>query len=138
MPALAAVTLLGPGDLPVLLSADLAVEPRDGPPGRRRHGPARELLSVDLASGRLAGGGPEALLPGWTAAQTLVARAARAVPDHRAMGWDVLLTCRGPVIADAWSPWRGDPASRFRRLIREAQEDEDRGQDPLGEPLDPL
>jgi hypothetical protein len=137
MPALVAVTLLGPGELPVLLSADLAVEPLDGPRGGRRHGAARELLSVDPASGRLVGGGPDALLPGWTAAQNLVARAARALPDHRAMGWDVLLTCRGPFLADAWSPWRGDPASRFRHLIREALEDQGRGQDPLGEPLDP-
>jgi hypothetical protein len=136
MPAVVAVTLLGPGDLPVLLSADLAVEPPGGPRGPHRHGPARELLRVDPASGRLVGGGPEAVLPGWTAAQALVARAARALPDHRAMGWDVLLTCRGPAIADAWSPWRGDPASRFRNLVREALEDQDRGEDPLGEPLD--
>ena len=49
-----------------------------------------------------------------------VARAARAVPDHRAMAWDVLLTCRGPVLADAWSPWRG--AAAARRLRRAADQ----------------
>jgi hypothetical protein len=136
MPALVAVTLLTPGDMPVLLSADVAVEPAGGPAGRRRHGAAREVLAVDAASGHLVGGAPDAVLPGWGAAQALVARAARAAPEHRAMGWDVLLTCRGPVIADAWSPWRGAAAARARRLVEEALDDRDRGQDPLGEPLD--
>ena len=58
LPAVVALTLLGPGDMPVLLAADLAVEPHGGPVGRRRHGEARELLAVDVASGRLVGAGP--------------------------------------------------------------------------------
>jgi len=137
MPAVVAVTLLAPGDVPVLLSADVAVESPGDADGRRRHGAARRLLAVDAASGRLVGGAPDAILPGWGAVQLLVARAARAVPDHRAMAWDVLLTCRGPVVADAWSPWRGAAAARARHLVEAALDDRDRGRDPLGEPLDP-
>jgi hypothetical protein len=137
MPAVVAVTLLTPGDMPVMLSADLAVERRGGAAGRRRHGAAREALAVDVASGHLVGGGPDALLPAWSAAQLLLARTARAVPDRRAMGWDVLLTRRGPVVADAWDPWRGGTAARVRHLVEEALDDRGRGQDPLGEPLDP-
>jgi hypothetical protein len=53
------------------------------------------------------------------------------------MGWDVLLTRRGPVVADAWDPWRGGTAARVRHLVEEALDDRGRGQDPLGEPLDP-
>ena len=137
MPAVVAVTLLGPGELPVLLSADLAVEPHGGPVGRRRHGPARELLAVDVASGRMVGGGPDAVLPAWGAAQALIARAARAAPDHRAMGWDVLLTARGPMLAAAWSPWWGPAGVRARRVVEWALRDRTLGQPPLGEPLDP-
>jgi len=137
LPAVVALTLLGPGDMPVLLAADLAVEPHGGPVGRRRHGEARELLAVDVASGRLVGAGPEAVLPSWGAAQALIARAARAVPDQRAMGWDVLLTARGPMLASVWSPWWGPAGSRARRIVEWALQDRSMGQAPLGEPLDP-
>ncbi len=138
LPAVVAVTLLGPGELPVLLSADLAVEPHGGPAGRRRHGAARELLAVDVASGRLSGAGPDAVLPAWGATQALIARAARAVPDQRAMGWDVLLTCRGPMLAAVWSPWWGSAGVRARRIAEWALQDRNLGEPPLGEPLDPL
>ena len=137
LPAVVALTLLGPGDLPLLLAVDLAVEPHGGPAGPRRHGEARELLSVDVASGRLVGAAPDAVLPSWGAAQALIARAARAAPDQRAMGWDVLLTARGPMLASAWSPWSGAAGARARRIVEWALQDRRGGQAPLGEPLDP-
>jgi hypothetical protein len=95
------------------------------------------LLTIDVASGRLVGAGPEAVLPGWGAAQALIARAARAVPDQRAMGWDVLLTARGPMLASVWSPWSGAAGVRARRIVEWALQEDIREQGPLGEPLDP-
>ena len=66
-----------------------------------------------------------------------MARAARAVPDHRAMGWDVLMTGRGPMLAAAWDPLSGAAGLRARRIVEWALRDRTLGQPPLGEPLDP-
>ena len=53
------------------------------------------------------------------------------------MGWDVLLTARGPMLASVWSPWWGPAGARARRIVEWALQDRSMGQAPLGEPLDP-
>ena len=80
---------------------------------------------------------PTPILPAWGAAQALVARAARAAPDHRAMGWDVLLTGRGPMLAAAWEPVVGRGRPPGAPVVEWALRDRTLGQPPLGEPLDP-